>query len=317
MLSPTFYERYNPLPQAPTWPLLASAMRAWMAGVGFRVEVIGAERLPEGPALLCTNSTQRHDFFALMRGLDALGKRVVTFTKAKNFHSPVSAFVMRRTGTIPLASRGYVISIDLRDSLGRRPTDEEYRTVRDHVDREAPLSAALRWLQTRPRDILGVPFDPQRCAYRDQVQEVYRRSLAETVRLAKVAVDDGCYLQIYPEGTVSRHLGAGRIGAVQFAKALGLAVVPIGMSGCPGAFFGESPVPAPGTVRIRVGEPLALAAALPAAHRAFHPDDEAANRAALLGATQTLMGSIEALVDDAHKRPRGGALPGKGVRAFL
>lgn len=317
MLTPSFYERYDPRPQAPTWPVLASALRAWMAAVGFRVELTGAERIPERPALLCTNSTQRHDFLALMRGLDSLGKRVVTFTKAKNFHSAASAFVMKRTGTIPLASRGYIITVDLRDSLGRRPTEDEYRAVRNHVDRAAPLPAALGWLQSRPRAILGVPFDPQRCAYGEQVQEVYRRSLVETVRLARLAVDDGCYLQIYPEGTVSRQLAAGRIGAVQFAKALGLAVVPIGMSGCPAAFFGESPVPAPGTVQIRVGEPLALAEALPAAHRPFHPDDEAANRGALLGATQTLMGSIEALVDDAHKRPRAGALPGKGVRAFL
>lgn len=317
MLTPSFYERYHPLPQAPAWPLLAGALRGWMRAVSFRVEMIGAERLPTRPALLCTNSTQRHDFLALMRGLDERGQRVVTFTKAKNYHSPLSRFVMRRAGVVPLASRGYVIAVDLRELLRRRPTDAEYRAVRDHVDGDIPLPAALRALQERPRDVVGVPFDPGATSYRDHVQEVYRRSLAETVRLARVAVDAGYHLQIYPEGTVSRRLGVGRIGAVQFAKALGLAIVPIGMSGCPEAFWGESPVPTRGTVRIRVGEPLDLAGLLPADHRPFHPDDEAVHRAALQSATATLMGSIGALVEAPHQRPRDGALPSKGVRAFL
>jgi 1-acyl-sn-glycerol-3-phosphate acyltransferase len=315
VLTPAFYESYNPIPQAPVWSILASSLRAFMSVVGFEVRVVG--ELPTRPSLLCTNSTQRHDFFALMKALDERGQKVVTFGKAKNFHSGIQSFVMKRCGVLPLASRGYVLAADFASLMHRRPDNAEYRALRNHLDRAVELPEHLRTLQRVKRDVLGIEFDPSSTTYRDHIHRVYARSLAHSVRLAQQCVDAGFHVQIYPEGTVSRQLGVGRIGAVQFARALGLQIVPVGMSGCPEAFFGQSPVPAPGVVKIRVDKPLDLAAMLPAAHRPFHPEDEATHRSDLKSATQVLMDRIEALVDAPYKRPLGASLPEKGVRAFL
>jgi 1-acyl-sn-glycerol-3-phosphate acyltransferase len=315
VLTPAFYESYNPIPQAPVWPLMASSLRAVMSVVGFEVRVDG--EFPTTPSLLCTNSTQRHDFFALMKALDERGQRVVTFSKAKNFHSGIQAFLMKRCGVLPLASRGYVLAADFVSLMHRKPTEDEYRALRNHLDRNLDLPDALRTLQRVKRDVLGIEFDPSSTTYRDHIHHVYAESLAHSVRLAKQCIHAGFHVQIYPEGTVSRQLGVGRIGAVQFARALGLQAVPVGMSGCPEAFFGQSPIPAPGVVTIRVDKPLDLAAMLPDTHRPFHPIHEAQNRGTLLNATRILMDRIEDLVDASYKRPLGVALQAKGVKAFL
>ncbi|HEY4221055.1 MAG TPA: hypothetical protein VGO62_06925, partial [Myxococcota bacterium] len=93
LLTPSFYAGYRVLPTRPFKDVVDMAARAHMALVGFRVDVDAATRLPQTPALLCTNSTHRYDFLALMKGLDQLGHRVVTVSKAKNFHRPAMAFV--------------------------------------------------------------------------------------------------------------------------------------------------------------------------------------------------------------------------------
>src|SRR5947209_20549346 len=103
-----------------------------------------------------------------------------------------------------------------------------------------------------------------------------------SLRLAGEAVAAGCHLQIYPEGTVSSRLAQGRSGAVQFAKALGLPVVPVGMSGCREAFHGQGLRLRGGEIAIRIGEPFQLpAGALPAEFRPFDPDHEERYRSAL------------------------------------
>lgn len=286
MLTPEFYARYNALPQRPFHDVLAWALRIEMALVGFRVDVEGD--LPARPSLLCTNSTQKYDFLALMRGLDQRGHRVVTLTKAKNYHSAAMAFVMKRAGVVPLASRGYFILADFLAVHGRRPTDAEYRALRTHVDNGAPIEDVEPFasILQNERAIAGHAFDPGTGTWRDAIERVYQAGLAETTRLARDAVDAGYHVQIYPEGTVNPRLGVCRDGAKHLAKALGLDMVPVGMSGCPRAFLG--PLPKRGRIRIRIGKRLE--------------------------SPENLGLALAALVDDEYKP---GEIVAKGTRALL
>lgn len=316
MLTPRFFAQYRAVPTPWFWRPLAGTLREVMTAVGFQVDVQGCEHLPTTPALLCTNSTQKYDFLALMKGLDQLGRRVVTVTKAKNFHNPAMAFAMKRTGTIPLASRGYLIMVDFVAVHGRRPDESEYRMLRDHLDHGAPLPQVepYRSVLERPRVVHGQRFDGSE-PWRLVMLEVFRRFAAETVRLARTAVDAGALVQIYPEGTVSPRLGTGRGGAVQLAHALGVPLLPVGMSGCPQAFVSDTPTPARGRITIRIGRPLEVA--LPAGHRAFEPDDERHHADAIARATARVMGAIDLLLDAQYQHAPDRTPPGKGLRALL
>lgn len=249
------------------------------------------------------------------------GQRVVTVTKARNYHSPAMRPVLERTGVVPLASRGYVILVDASRVLGRRPTEDEYRAMRDHLDRDAPLpdDAAFDALRSRPRDVLGVRFEPSREALRATWRRVYRALLGEALRLSREAVAAGFSVQMYPEGTVSSRLGRGRIGAMTFAKALGVEVVPAGMSGCREVFRGATLGLRGGTVDLRFGEAYTPdLSGLADDFEPFDPDHEDRARPVLQRATDDLMGRLDALLAPAYQRREGHEPEGtRGTRRFL
>lgn len=319
MLTPMFYRNYQVLPTAWFHRPAVRFYQAWVVGMRTRIAVEGWDRLPAAPALLATNSTQKHDFMALRVLTDGQGIRCVTVTKAKNYHHPLQAFVLGRLGVVPLASKGYFLLLDATQTLGRRPTEQEYRHLRDHLDHNTPLpSGPLQRLLGHNRTLLDQTFDPAAQSWRQFMQEQYRTSLGHTVRLAKVAVDAGCHVQMYPEGTVSQRLGPGRPGAVQLALALGLPVVPIGLSGCPQSFYGDSPLSRRGRIHIRVGEAMVVPPDLvPTDFVPFDPEHEQRHKSALQGFTDGLMDNIEALLDEPHRRVPGQHWQGKGTRAFL
>lgn len=318
MLDPTFYRDYKVIPTPWAHNSARYFYRGWLRATRTRLQVEGWEQVPSQPCLIATNSTQKQDFMALRACADLRGTPCVTVTKAKNYHHPLMAFALKRLGVVPLASKGYFILADAVATLGRRPTDAEYRALRDHIDKDGPMPAEFAALQRGPRLVVGHKFDPGVESWRGAVRRIYRESLQQTVRLAKTAVDAGSHVQMYPEGTVSTTLGVGRIGAVQLAIALGIPILPVGMSGCPEAFFGDSPMVRGGTITLRVGKLLHVPRDLVAASfEPFDPTHEAANRPALQGFTDMLMDQLETLVDPPYRRAPGGPGPGKGTRAFL
>jgi 1-acyl-sn-glycerol-3-phosphate acyltransferase len=318
VLTAAFYAGYRvlPTPWCERTARVVFTANAALARTRFRVE--GLER-PAGPVLFATNSTQKHDFLAFRYVMREAALPCVTVTKAKNYHDPVMRFLMRRLGVVPLASKGYFLLLDFTRALGRRPSDAEYRALRDHIDDGAPLPPGepYRLLASRPRALLDHQLAPAVESYRDFVRRVYATSLAETLRLTRSAVAAGHHVQMYPEGTVAPRLGRGRPGAVQLAWALRIPIVPVGMSGCPGAFAGDSPLLRGGDITVRFGRPLEIPhGLLPADFRPFDPAHEVAHRDALLGFTDgRLMPAIDALLDPAHRHAGFG--PGKGTRAFL
>ena len=323
MLTPEFYADYSVLPTPWCTQLVSAVYTANTALARTRFNVVGLERLPAGPVLFATNSTQKHDFMAFRWVMLKAGLSCVTVTKAKNYHDPVMRFLLRRLGVVPLASKGYFLLLDFTQTLGRRPNDGEYRALREHLDRDVSLPPGEPFVTLcgRRRTLLEHVFDPSRESYRAFVQRLYARSLAETLRLTGDAVAGGHHVQMYPEGTVAPRLGPGRPGAVQLAWALGLPIVPAGMSGCPDAFAGDSPLLRfrGGDVTIRFGAPITLPTDFLAPDFIpFDPVHEARHRETLnaFSAAQ-LMPAIDALLDPPFRRVENETFVGKGTRAFL
>lgn len=320
MLTLPYLARYKVLPD-----------RLWegaVAGLFCRYEDVTRTQLalhgfeaPARPVLYATNSTQRYDFMTFRSAMRRGGQRVVTVTKAKNYHSPVMRPVLEHTGVVPLASRGYVILVDARAVFGRDASDEEYRAMRDHLDRGADLPAGPQFdaLRTRERALLGARFDPRAESLRAMWMRVYAALLGEALRFSREAIDAGYSVQIYPEGTVSSRLGKGRIGAMVFAQALGVEVVPVGMSGCREVFSGPTLRLRGGLVDLRFGAAYKPDfTGLQEGFVPFDPEHEARARPVLQRATDDLMDRIDALLSPECQRQEGFVPDGtRGTRRFL
>ena len=281
--------------------------------------------LPSGAALFATNATHKMDWFFFQELFMDAGRRAPIVSKGKNWHDPMARFGCRFFDALPLVSRGYILSVDARHTLGHRPDEALYRALRDHMDHDAPLdphNPDHRAMLTTPREVLGSSFDPQLQSYRAFARELYYRFQRDhLIRLAAELTERGHGVHIYPQGSVSSRLSRGRIGAVQLAWALKVPIVPIGLSGAAQAFaFSGLPLLRGAPVTIRIGEPIDLRdhLALPSSFRPFHPDDEAAHREALQQATDEIMERLNALLDASCQGAPDRQSDGKqGVKRFL
>ncbi len=298
--------------------------RALRALTNTRFEVEGERHLPRAPALFASNATHKHDLLIFRAILKERGLRASTVSKGKNWHELLAAAACNHLGSLPLMSRGYILAMDLKTLLGQRPPDALYRALRDHVDHDAPLPHAepvLARVLSEPRDVLGARFDPAREDYRAFVRGFYYSFQTEQLlRLGREAIAQGVHIHMFPQGSVSSRLTRGRIGAVQLAGALGLPVIPFGMSGAPDVFISRSaPILRGGRAILRFGEPIwPEQIALPPGHRPFHPDDEQANRDALQASTDLIMDRLNDLLEPAYQRQEGYVSDGRqGTHRFI
>lgn len=284
--------------------------------------VEGLERLPTGPVILATNASHRYDWLALRCDLRRRGIPVVSIAKGKYFQRSTMSLALGKVGVVPIVSRGYVIVVDFLAVHARRPEEAEYRAIRAHLDEATPLpsGAVFDALATRARLVLGLPFLPAQESYRSAIHRVYQHCMRETTRLARVAVERRHHVHIYPEGTVSSRLAEGRRGTVQFARALGLPVLPVGMSGCREVFRSSGSIRMRGgRIVLRFGELWRDAdAELPRDFRPFDPAHEQEFGPALDRATSSLMERLDALLAPEYRRAPGGRADGtNGVARFL
>ena len=287
-----------------------------------RVDVEGFDRLSRTPVLLASNSSHMYDVFPLRCLLRRSGIPTVSVAKGKYFQQPMMQWALGRVGVVPIVSRGYLLVADFVALHGRRPDEAEYRLLRSLIDSGAPLPSSGQFdaLRNTVRDIVGFEFTPATESYREALLRTYECCMLETVRLAKLAVERGHHVHLYPEGTVSSRLGVGRRGAVQLARALGLAIQPVGISGCREAFAEpRSPRLRGGRITIRFGEPWHHAtAALPSSFKPFRPQHERDCAPLLDEATSALMQRIDRLLEPAYRHSQQHVHDGSiGVGRFL
>jgi len=254
------------------------------------------------PAIVSPNHTHKFDFFPLRCALLHHDLQLMTWIKARDYKHPAMRWILGKGGNIPLASRGYLIAADFAEVHGRRPSEDEYRMLREHVDTGAALSPDLAAKLRQPRAVSGVAASFTH-GYRGAIREAYRTLLTEALRLAKQGRDLGRHQHIYPQGATSKQLTPGHPGAVQAALALGVPIVPVGMSGCREVFLGrDHPLTRGGVVTIRVGAPITIDNSIvPPNFRPFDPDHEDRYHDALQGETDRVMSAINALCEPAYR----------------
>lgn len=297
-------QQTNPI-CTPAWTVAGRSFGQFMMWLPpkTQVELSGAENIPKGPSIICPNHTHKFDFLPLRTVLlQHHDLQLMTWIKARDYKSPGMRWILGKGGNVPLVSRGYLIAADFAQVFGRKPTEDEYRLLRAHIDDATPLTDALSHALQAPRRIAEVDVDPTK-GYRDALRGAYRGLMAESLRLARAGKALGRHQHVYPQGATSKQLTPGHAGAVQAAVALDVPMVPVGMSGCREVFIGKDhPVARGGRITIRIGKPMTVEpGALPADFRPFDPDHEDQYKDALQAQTDRLMHAINELCEPAYR----------------
>ncbi|NOY91549.1 MAG: hypothetical protein GXP55_10135 [Deltaproteobacteria bacterium] len=220
--------------------------------------VEGLDKLPKTPVILALNHTDDFSYWPFQYSLHkAFGRYAASWVKGKNFEGRALSAFMRVMNNIPIASRGYLLTRDFMTTVGRRPSADEYRLLRDALNAGTPVEGDLpRELLERPRDILGRPFEPAREHYIAAMDSLFSVMMARFVDLNRRALEIGADLLVYPQGSRSIRLSRGHGGIGQVALHLGATIVPVGVSGGDIIYPKRSPVCHPGRVVYRIGDPI-------------------------------------------------------------
>lgn len=143
-----------------------------------RVELEGLEHLPKGPAIFAPNHTHKFDFFPVRCALLHRGVHLMTWIKARDYQHTAMRWILGKGGNIPLVSRGFIIASDFVQVHGRKPSEEEYRALRLHVDEGTPLEDSLAEGLAAPRRIAGVEVDLSQ-GYRAALRHAYHQLMEE------------------------------------------------------------------------------------------------------------------------------------------
>lgn len=268
----------------------------------------GLETLPKTPVIYAMNHTDNYNYWPLQY---ALHKRFARYTaawvKGKNYEHPFVAWFMAATNNIPIASRGYLLTRDFVHTMRRRPTETEYRALRDGVDGGLAVdaSAVPREILTKARDMFGRRFEPTRERYDEALDAVFGELMRCFVDLNRGALAMGLDLLVFPEGTRSLRLSRGHIGIAQVALHLGATIVPVGCSGSNRVYPGGSPSAKPGRIVYRFGRPMTPDAfadlAPPRTFVPFGRVDEERYGPVFQAVTDRVMDALNELVDPEYR----------------
>ncbi len=302
----------------------ASIAMTWMkATPGNEYVIEGLENLPREPAIVAMNHSHMFDFLALRAPLLFKGHTFVSWVKARNYRSPAMAAFLARTGNVPICSRGYIIAADYFELFGERMGEDEYRSLRDHVDTGVELPPGKRYdiIQSRARPMLGWGFNASGMTYRDAIQGVYAGFMQTSMRLTRQGINRGDKVHIYPQGTVASRLTRGRPGVIQAALAFGLPIVTVGVSGAREGYVATTPRPRrnAGKIVVRIGETLHVDRSdFPSDFKPFDHAHERLYDDALMRHTDRVMGSLNALLDeDERLDPTEDVALKKGLKRFF
>ena len=285
----------------------------FLPGIDIRLE--GLEHIPDEPVIYAMNHTDRFNYFPFMYEMWKLKERYITvWVKGKYYESPIVGTFMELTSNLPTVSRGYIITKDFSLTMGRRPTEAEYETLRKLVDLDAApdgdpstvdVSAIPSKLFETKRDILGVDFDPSECTYAVGINRVFTAMMAEFVRLNERSFELGLDLLVFPQGTRSIRLPRGRIGMMEIALRYKKPIVPIGCNGCDLVYTGSLPIGRAGTIVYRIGAPIPYEALsdfhIHEDYAPFSAEAEYKHRHEFQGAVDLVMNRINDLLDPQYQ----------------
>ncbi len=279
------------------------------------IQFEGLERLPREPVIIAMNHTDRYNYFPFQYRLWRLRDELTaTWVKGKYYENSLLGKFMEWTNNLPTVSRGYLISRDFLAVAGRPPNQEEYAMLRRWVDAaftggdvEQPDQAEClpADLLSKPRNILGQPFEPAKEDYPGYMNSLFAKMMSRFVELNRLALETGLHLLVFPQGTRSIRLSRGHIGLAEMALHLKTSIVPVGCNGSDLVHPGASPFSKGGQIVYRFGEPISYQEMAPFhTDRSFTPFTHAAESTYndhFQGLVDLVIQRIDTLLDPAYQ----------------
>lgn len=283
-----------------------------------RIELEGVENLPDERVIFAMNHTDRYNYWPFQYATYRRGlPMTVTWVKGKYYENALMGWFMDHCNNIPVPSKGYLITVQMRQATGQVPDGDSYRALRTLMDTgalpECPPDDVAQFLESQG----GAD------AWRAAIDALFGQMMAQVVKLNRQALDIGCNLIIFPQGTRSIRLSKGRIGLAQLAQHLGATIVPVGCNGSDGVYPGGSPFAKGGRIVYRIGKPLPVDHPDLAPHRVTTPfapftADAEQHRPAFEAITQAVMDRINDLLDPQYQYATDGASDGvQGAKRFV
>lgn len=302
-----------------------------------RIRLEGQENLPTNePVIFALNHTDRYNYWPFQYRLWRDHKLFTsTWVKGKYYNKPAVRAFMVKTNNLAVPSRGYLITADANQVLGHPPSEKTYRLLRDAIDahqtdtlklrEDAAEIGALRDVVTlldTPRNMLGLPFNPQEQNYLEAMTTLFHTMMEKFVALNEQALAMGLNIIVFPEGTRSIRLQDGKPGLAQMALRMNATIVPVGSNGSHKAYPGNSPFSRGGDLLYRIGKPLKPDGDLQPfqIHEPFTPfthDAEARFGPTFQALTDLVMSRIESLLDPRHLPRDDDDQTLKGAHRFL
>ncbi|MEM9191537.1 MAG: lysophospholipid acyltransferase family protein [Myxococcota bacterium] len=272
-----------------------------------RIQILGADTLPREPVIFAMNHTDRYNYWPFQYRLWRMKSRyTATWVKGKYYQNRAMGTFMELTNNIPTVSRGYLISRDFVNTVGRPPSAEEYAALRAMVEARDPGEIVLpRELFERSRDMLGYRFDAGRETYAAALDALFQAMMARFVALNGEALDLGLDVLVFPQGTRSIRLSKGHIGLGQIALHFKRPIVPVGCSGSDKVYPSGAPIGRPGRIVYRIGKTIPYEEMKPfhidEPFQPFTPEAEERHRDRFQGLVDVVMDRINDLVDEPYK----------------
>ncbi len=230
------------------------------------ISIEGYERIPKDrPVIFVMNHPDRYSYFPFMYGLYRRHHPFFcsVWIKGKYYQNPVMGFFFDHVNGIPLPSRGYLIVLDFKRTLKRKPGDREYRLLRQWVNGEIDESAFREQSTPDLRRLAFSPhgdFDPAVEDYASYLVRLYQEMMSLVLMHSEDALlRKSLNLIVFPEGTRSVRLQKARNGVAQLALHLkNVPIVPVGGNGSEKCYPGALPISRGGKIVYRVGNPITM-----------------------------------------------------------
>ncbi len=224
----------------------------------------GYEHIPKGrPVIFVMNHPDRYSYFPFMYGLFRRHHPFfcAVWIKGKYYQNPIMGFFFDHVNGIPLPSRGYLIVLDFKRTLKRKPNEREYRLLRRWVNGEIGGEEFREQATPELRKLAFTPhgdFDPVAEEYAGYLVRLYQEMMALVLKHSEDALlHKSLNLIVFPEGTRSIRLQKARNGVAQLALYLkDVPIVPVGGNGSEKCYPGALPISKGCRILYRVGEPM-------------------------------------------------------------